>query len=65
MAEVLKIGTVTITEGSEGGSVPDLKDINGGDVAALMLDGEELAGAKHNRRRKWGRAAATRGKKKG
>lgn len=45
----LKKGGVTVTEVSEGGSVPDLKVINHGNDAVLMLDGEELSGAKQNR----------------
>ena len=40
---------LTITEVSEAGSVPNLKAVNKGDVPVLLLDGEELAGAKQNR----------------
>jgi len=40
---------VRITEISEGGSVPDLKVANLGDLPLLLLDGEQLVGAKQNR----------------
>ena len=40
---------VRITEVSEGGSVPDLRVANLGDVPLLLLDGEQLVGAKQNR----------------
>lgn len=49
LKEALERGMLTITEVSEGGFVPELKVINKGDVAVLLLDGEELAGAKQNR----------------
>lgn len=49
LAEGLEAGTVRIAEVSEGGSVPDLRAVNDGDVPVLLLDGEELAGAKQNR----------------
>ena len=42
-------GWVTVTEVGEGGHVPELKVVNRGDVAVLLLDGEELVGAKQNR----------------
>ncbi len=42
-------GSMTITEVSEGGTVPELKVKNDGDVAVVLLDGEEVAGAKQNR----------------
>ena len=47
--EAMLAGTVQITEVSEGGSVPELQFVNGGDKAVLLLDGEELVGAKQNR----------------
>jgi len=47
--EALASGVVEITEISEQGSVPDLKVINRGPKAVLILDGEELLGAKQNR----------------
>jgi hypothetical protein len=40
---------VRITEVSEAGSVPFLKVANGADQPLLLLDGEELIGAKQNR----------------
>jgi hypothetical protein len=42
-------GTMIVTEVSQGGSVPELKVTNNGKRNVLMLDGEELAGAKQNR----------------
>jgi hypothetical protein len=38
-----------ITEVSEGGSVPELRVVNKGDERVLVLEGEELRGAKQNR----------------
>ena len=49
LKEALALGVLAITEISEGGSVPNLKAINKGDLPILLLDGEELAGAKQNR----------------
>jgi hypothetical protein len=49
LREALERGVFAVTETSEGGSVPELRVENKGDVAVLMLDGEELAGAKQNR----------------
>ncbi len=49
LAAALEPGTVSITEVSEGGSVPDLLAVNKGETAVLALDGEELRGAKQNR----------------
>jgi hypothetical protein len=49
LGEALAAGTLTITEITEGGSVPELAVINAGDLPVLLLDGEELAGAKQNR----------------
>jgi hypothetical protein len=40
---------VAITEVNEGGAVPSLKVTNAGDHPVLLLDGEELIGAKQNR----------------
>jgi hypothetical protein len=40
---------VRITEVGEEGSVPDLKVANLGDLPLLLLDGEQLVGAKQNR----------------
>jgi hypothetical protein len=47
--EALASGTARVTEVSEGGSVPELKFVNDGDLPVLVLDGEELIGAKQNR----------------
>ena len=47
--EALARGWVEITETSEAGNVPELKVVNRGDTAVLLLDGEELRGAKQNR----------------
>ena len=45
----LRKGLVTIREVSEGGSVPELKVENRADRPVLIVDGEELVGAKQNR----------------
>ncbi len=49
LRDAMDLGVVTITELSEGGSVPELKVLNRGDKPVLILDGEELAGSKQNR----------------
>lgn len=49
LGEALGKGVLTITEVSEHGSVPELLVTNRGDRSILLLDGEELAGAKQNR----------------
>jgi ARG and Rhodanese-Phosphatase-superfamily-associated Protein domain len=49
LRDALEQGTFSVTEVSEGGSVPELMVANKGDVAVLLLDGEELRGAKQNR----------------
>lgn len=49
LKEALEKAVLTVTEVSTGGSVPELKVINAADLAVLLLDGEELAGAKQNR----------------
>jgi hypothetical protein len=49
LAEALKRGTLTITEVSEGGHVPELRVDNRDALPVLLLDGEELRGAKQNR----------------
>ncbi|MCX5805643.1 MAG: hypothetical protein NT010_06175 [Proteobacteria bacterium] len=49
LKEGLEKGTLIVTEVTEGGSVPELKVINKGDIPVLLLDGEELSGAKQNR----------------
>lgn len=47
--EAAAAGTARVTEVSAGGSVPELSFVNGGKEAVLLLDGEELVGAKQNR----------------
>ena len=47
--EALEQGTAHITEVSESGSVPELKFVNEGFQPVLLMDGEELVGAKQNR----------------
>ena len=47
--ESLQSGTVTVKEVSSEGSVPDLIFENRGNRAVLLVDGEELVGAKQNR----------------
>lgn len=45
----LAAGTLTIEEADGGGTVPALVLTNTGDARVLLLDGEELVGAKQNR----------------
>ena len=47
--QALADGTARVTELGEGGSVPQLCFVNDGDLPVLLLDGEELVGAKQNR----------------
>ncbi len=47
--EALADGTAKVTEVSASGSVPELQFLNEGDRPVLLLDGEELVGAKQNR----------------
>jgi hypothetical protein len=47
--EALAAGFVKVTETSEAGSVPELSIVNDGPTPVLLLDGEELVGAKQNR----------------
>lgn len=47
--EALDQGALSITELDESGSVPELRVTNKSDRKVLMLDGEELVGAKQNR----------------
>lgn len=49
LREALAAGTLRVTEVSEGGSVPQLSAVNDSDKPVLILDGEELVGAKQNR----------------
>ena len=47
--EALDRYVAVVTEVSEGGVVPELRFENKGDVPVLLLDGEELVGARQNR----------------
>lgn len=49
LKRALDTGGLTITEVSEGGSVPELNVENTFEIPVLILDGEEVAGAKQNR----------------
>ncbi|MBM3876791.1 MAG: hypothetical protein FJ386_08750 [Verrucomicrobia bacterium] len=49
LGEALGAGTVEVTETSQAGSVPELFVINRGEERVLLVDGEELLGAKQNR----------------
>jgi hypothetical protein len=49
LKEALEKNLLKITEVSQSGSVPELKVLNSADIPVLLLDGEELAGAKQNR----------------
>ncbi|MCX8159928.1 MAG: hypothetical protein N3G18_03225 [Candidatus Saccharicenans sp.] len=49
LAEALEKGLFEVGEVGPGGSVPELKATNNGEKPVLLLDGEELRGAKQNR----------------
>jgi len=49
LEESIETGKVVITELTDGGSVPELKVLNGLEKDVLILDGEALEGAKQNR----------------
>lgn len=49
LADALAQGFLTVEEISQGGSVPELVVVNDSDHYVLLLDGEEVAGAKQNR----------------
>ena len=49
LKDALEKRLLTITEVSQSGSVPELKVVNRSKIPVLLLDGEELAGAKQNR----------------
>jgi hypothetical protein len=49
LGEALGSSDLAITEVSATGSVPELMVVNRGDKSVLLIDGEELAGAKQNR----------------
>ncbi|MFB3894486.1 MAG: ARPP-1 family domain-containing protein [Phycisphaerae bacterium] len=48
-ADAIQAGTLVITEVGEGGTVPELLAINEAELMVLLLEGEELVGAKQNR----------------
>ena len=48
-ADAIRSGVMTVSEVSESGSVPELLVDNKAEVPVLLLDGEELVGAKQNR----------------
>jgi hypothetical protein len=47
--EAIAAGTARVTELTAGGSVPELRFENLGNLPVLLLDGQELVGAKQNR----------------
>ena len=49
LEEAIGRGTARVTEVGDGGSVPELRFENLGEKPVLLLDGEELIGAKQNR----------------
>lgn len=49
LKEALDMELITITEVDQSGSIPELKAVNTSPVPILLLDGEELTGAKQNR----------------
>jgi hypothetical protein len=49
LKEAMEGHLVSVLEVSQGGSVPELKVVNNADMSVLLLDGEELVGAKQNR----------------
>ncbi|QTA93163.1 ARPP-1 family domain-containing protein [Desulfonema magnum] len=49
LKEALDVKLITITEIDRSGSVPELRVINPSDQWVLLVDGEELTGAKQNR----------------
>ena len=48
-SEAIDAGVLTVTEVDESGTVPELLAINDADRPILLIDGEELQGAKQNR----------------
>ena len=49
LTEALGAGSARVSEVSQGGSVPELHFENSADLPVLIVDGEELVGAKQNR----------------
>ncbi|MAX26623.1 MAG: hypothetical protein CMJ19_19185 [Phycisphaeraceae bacterium] len=48
-SEAIHAGALTVSEISDAGTVPELLAVNDGDTPVLLIDGEELQGAKQNR----------------
>ena len=48
-SEAIEAGVLTVTEVGEAGTVPELLAVNEADRPVLLIDGEELQGAKQNR----------------
>ena len=49
LSDAVRLGTLHISEVSAAGHVPELRVVNDGSRPVLILDGEELVGAKQNR----------------
>jgi hypothetical protein len=49
LSDALDAHAISVTELEAGGSVPELKVTNTSDACVILLDGEELVGAKQNR----------------
>lgn len=49
LKQALVTNQLKVKETTQSGSVPELKVYNNGDIPVLLLDGEELVGAKQNR----------------
>lgn len=49
LGEAIERGVLTIKEVNQGGSVPNLAVVNSSSIPILLLDGEEVIGAKQNR----------------
>jgi len=49
LKEAMAADLIQVTEVTEGGNVPELKVIHKGEKPVLLIDGEELSGAKQNR----------------
>ena len=47
--EAVQKKQIEITEVGDGGSVPELRVVNSGDIPVLMIEGEQLIGARQNR----------------
>jgi hypothetical protein len=49
LSDAIRLGAANVSEISDSGSVPELRFTNSADLPVLILDGEELIGAKQNR----------------